>query len=423
MLCESILFDGPTENLHDSVEDLPPVSVIVPVYNDPANLQSCLPALQASRYPRFEVLVVDDGSTDQTPHVARSHGVRVLRQENSGPATARNLGVRHARYDYVFFIDADVCVQPDTLRKAMETFVADPTVDALFGSYDRKPGARNAISQYRNLMHHFVHQQSCREAFTFWSGCGAVKRSVFLALGGFDTNYAKASIEDIEFGARLRENGYRVVLVKDVQARHMKRWTLRGMVRCDVLHRGIPWTRLLLRQKKLPDDLNLQHSQRLSVVLAALLLMTLLAGSVLIHSLLLFPPLMLLLGVVIIDHWSEREPVPAAVRVLMMIICAATTTSICVGLYEHSQWVGPWLALCTALLLGIVALNYRFYAFLAATKHPLFVPVVIPLQVLFFLYSGLAFGLGAVLHVGSVLDGLVKVDIMSRSGCESGFDP
>ena len=101
-----------------STAKLPLVSVIIPVRNDPTNLARCLEALHASDYPASEVIVVDDGSTDSTPEVACRYGVRLLQLgSSSGPGAARNHGAHHARYPYLFFIDADVCVQPDTLRR------------------------------------------------------------------------------------------------------------------------------------------------------------------------------------------------------------------------------------------------------------------------------------------------------------------
>jgi hypothetical protein len=125
------------------------------------------------------------------------------------------------------------------------------------------------VSQFKNLFHHFVHQHSNEEASTFWSGCGAVRRQAFLEAGGFDAvRYDRPCIEDIELGYRLREAGHRIRLLKNIQVKHLKRWSLRDMVRTDVFDRGVPWTILLLEKKQLPNDLNLQLTQRLSGMLS-----------------------------------------------------------------------------------------------------------------------------------------------------------
>jgi GT2 family glycosyltransferase len=143
-----------------------------------------------------------------------------------------------------------------------------PTLAALIGSYDDEPAAQNFFSQYKNLLHHYVHQTSSEEASTFWGACGAIRREVFLALGGFDDKqYPRPSIEDIEFGYRLKRAGYRIRLVKGLQVKHLKRWDAFSLIKTDFFQRALPWTELILRDRHLVNDLNLQTSSRISVAL------------------------------------------------------------------------------------------------------------------------------------------------------------
>jgi hypothetical protein len=122
------------------------------------------------------------------------------------------------------------------------------------------------LSQYRNLLHHFVHQTGLVEASTFWSGCGAIRRDIFLSLGGFSPVYARPSIEDIELGYRLRAVGGRIQLAKHIQVTHLKRWTFWSVLKTDIRDRALPWTSLIARTRHLPNDLNLQTSGRLSAI-------------------------------------------------------------------------------------------------------------------------------------------------------------
>ncbi|MGH9861123.1 MAG: glycosyltransferase family 2 protein, partial [Candidatus Acidiferrales bacterium] len=141
-----------------------------------------------------------------------------------------------------------------------------------------EPAWPDFLSQYKNLMHHYVHQISKEEASTFWAGCGAIRRGVFTEFGGFDLKkYPKPSIEDIELGFRLWRAGRRILLEKRLQVKHLKKWTVRGLLRADILLRAVPWTRLILQSKSLPRDLNLTHAAQASAALAWVLAIALIA--------------------------------------------------------------------------------------------------------------------------------------------------
>ena len=258
----------------------PLISVVIPVFNGARTLPRCFASLQASTFTDWEGILVDDGCTDASPDIARAAGFRVVATDrpHCGPAVARNVGARTARGDILLFLDADVAVQPDSLARVAEVFRSDPGLAACFGSYDEAPADEGFLSQYKNLFHHYVHQSAREEASTFWSGCGAVRRDIFLALGGFDPSYTRPTIEDIELGYRLRRAGYRIRLEKRLQVKHMKRWTVRSLIQSDVLDRGILWTRLILATRTLPNDLNVQTGSRLSVAALYLLIFCLLLG-------------------------------------------------------------------------------------------------------------------------------------------------
>src|SRR4030095_3475777 len=97
--------------------------------------------------------------TDDTPSVAARMGVRVLQlAKNSGPGAARNCGARHAQGELLFFVDADVVVPLEAVSCVVKGFEERSDVAPVFGSYDASPRAEGVVSQYRNLLHHFVHQ-------------------------------------------------------------------------------------------------------------------------------------------------------------------------------------------------------------------------------------------------------------------------
>jgi GT2 family glycosyltransferase len=248
------------------------VSIVVPVHRAGGTLRACLESLRALQPAALEIVVVIDGGGPEGADVARECGARVVAlPTNRGPAAARNAGVRETTGDLVFFVDADVVVPPDTIARLLATFEAHPDIDAVIGSYDDRPGAANFFSQYKNLAHHFVHQTSHDETFSFWSACGAVRRTCFDRVGGFDERYTRPSIEDIELGSRLQSAGCRLRLEKTLQVTHLKRWTFLRLMQCEIRDRAVPWTRLILRSHRMPDDLNLRWRGRIAVACASLL--------------------------------------------------------------------------------------------------------------------------------------------------------
>jgi glycosyltransferase involved in cell wall biosynthesis len=320
----------------------PMISVIVPVHNGGDLFRRCLAALQETLYESWECIVVEDGSTDDTVETAYAHGVRLITglKRRLGPAQARNIGAQVAQGEIIFFVDADVLVEPGTVGHVAATLQADPSLAACFGSYDDAPFASNFLSQYRNLLHHFMHQQGKIDASTFWSGCGAIRRDVFLAIGGFNENlYERPSIEDIELGYRLQAAGHRVQLEKLLQVKHMKRWTPRQMIITDVRDRALPWTQLILQGGGAPNDLNLNFSQRLSTAVTFLGLLA--------------------LGLTLFSAWA---------------------------------WL---LVLLTGLTL--VWLNWPFYQFLLEKRGVRFLLMALPWHWLYFIYSGASFLVGLVL--------------------------
>lgn len=268
-----------SDDLHFSLKplseetDAPAISVIIPAYNASATLKACLDVVLASEGVSYECIVVDDGSTDGTKTIARELCVRVLELPNGpfGPAFARNRGAEVARGDILFFVDADVVLALGALDLVAAIFRDQPDLAAVFGSYDGSPRAKGIISQYRNLLHHFVHQNANPEASTFWAGCGAIRRCVFEKTSGFDAKrFSRPSIEDIELGYRLRQSGYRILLDKKLQGTHLKQWNLYSLVRTDITCRAMPWSRLILETKQFPNDLNVKLGQRISLALVAL---------------------------------------------------------------------------------------------------------------------------------------------------------
>jgi GT2 family glycosyltransferase len=225
------------------------LTVVIPATDNPATLPRCLAALARSCEP---------------------HAVEVVRvPAGAGPAAARNLGVASTNGEIVVFVDSDVEVHPDALRRLREALERDPDLDAVFGAYDERPAARGTVSRFRNLLHHHVHVSSPGPATTFWAGLGAIRRSALHAVGGFDElRFARPSIEDVELGMRLCAAGRRIVLDPDARGTHLKRWTLGSMLHTDLVARGAPWVALQLERGQAGGSLNLSWRHRIAAAAA-----------------------------------------------------------------------------------------------------------------------------------------------------------
>ncbi len=251
------------------------LSAIVPVFNGAQHLQKSLTALKKEMLEGEEIIVVDDGSQDKSSLVAQREGISVIRlSSNCGPAAARNAGAAASSGDILLFVDADVMIAEGGGLRIRRFMSENPEAAAVIGSYDKRPLAEGVISQYRNLLHHYVHQNARADPSHFWTGLGAVRREHFLRLGGF--NISTNGIEDVEFGYRLKEQGFTIKMDKNLQGKHLKHWSFSGMVFTDVYMRAVPWTKLMLTSsKRLPGDLSLSNKARVSVASSGVLLMSL----------------------------------------------------------------------------------------------------------------------------------------------------
>ncbi len=323
-----------------SVEELR-LSVVVPFHDNPGQLELSLAALKASSI-EFELICVDDASRDaRAIEAAQRATPQCLRLErNSGPAVARNAGARIASGDVLVFVDSDCVVTPRTLEQMRAALSAEPTAAALFGSYDDSPASPGLVTEYRNLLHHWTHHNGPREASTFWAGCGAIRKSAFDAVGGFDERYRRPSIEDIELGMRLRAAGHRILLLPQIQCKHLKRWRLLDMIAVDVTKRAIPWTRLLIERPGVGGDLNLEWKQKLCVVLV----------------------------------FAALAWLPASLTLAWMAL------------------LNPWWGVASlALLAPVLWINRGLYGLFARRRGLRFMLGAIPLHLLYFVYGGLAF--------------------------------
>ncbi len=325
----------------------PIVSVIMPVRDGAHFIAAAIEGLRRSTCQAYELIVVDDASSDGSGDIAAGLGAVVISPGRwAGAALARMAGVERARGEILAFIDADVVVHPDALAKIVERLAGDPQTSAVIGAYDDAPSAPSVLSRFRNLLHTYFHRRGSPDAWTFWTGLGAIRRPAFEALGGF----VDVPLDDVEFGARLHEAGYRIALDTSIQGTHLKDWTLALMVRTDVVMRGAPWIRLALERGFFRNDLNTSVMQRASVAAAGALL-TLVAIGGLLNGL---PFIAAVAGAGLalsVAAWGDAGRTP--LRAGSLLVLTVMSLSAAGGLLVAGAWPAA-LALVAAAIVRIL---------------------------------------------------------------------
>jgi glycosyltransferase involved in cell wall biosynthesis len=325
-----------------------PLSIVVPVHNGAATLDRALIAILGSEMLRdsFELIVVDDASSDGSDTIAARYADTVVRLtgRESGPAYARNRGAELARGDVVAFVDADVAVQSRTLPGMLQMLAAHPGLDAIAASHDRSPAASNFASQYWNLLVHFGERRLSPIGGCFASGCAAIRRGVLLGVGMYDEwRFATACLESVELGKRLVDAGHGVLLSRELEVTHLKRWSVVSVCR-------EAWSRSAL----LARSLGYQHT---------------------------------------------RESAPTEVVFTLNRAVTPAFTVICAIFLCSAFFAEPTRELAvTMAVTGVIALNFPILRFFARTRGLAFAIVAAPLHVLAQGFGGVALCTGRLMR-------------------------
>jgi len=214
--------DGP--GLADA---LPMASMVIPARNASATLAACIEAALASRYPHFEVVIVDDASDDETSAIAARYPCRLVRlRRRHGAAAARNAGAAAAAGEILFFTDADCQVEPDALALAVEALAATKGPAAIGGSYTPIPADPGFYSAFQSV---FVNHFETAAAMPDYVATHALAiRAADMATAGGFPDLGLPILEDVAFSHRFRRNGGAVLMRPDLLVRHHFGFDLRG---------------------------------------------------------------------------------------------------------------------------------------------------------------------------------------------------
>jgi glycosyltransferase involved in cell wall biosynthesis len=229
------------------------VSIIIPVRNGAATIARCLEAALASRYERFEVIVVNDGPDDRSAEIIKTFPCTLVQLPRpSGVSRARNIGAYHSHGDILFFTDADCLLNEDTLAIAVASLTAAGRDVILGGTYTREPADDRFFSAFQSVF--INHDESrVRDNPDYIAAHAMVLYAdTFENSGGFVENFLPI-IEDVDFSHRLRKTGHRLIMNPEIQVRHLFDFSLLGSV-CNGFRKSKYWTIYSIHNRDLLAD-------------------------------------------------------------------------------------------------------------------------------------------------------------------------
>ncbi len=312
-------------------QKVPYCSVVIPVYNGSKHLEACLQALadQSAAPESYEVIVVEDGTTDNAHRLAQQYAVHLVRQPHEGPAAARNRGLAAARGELVLFTDADCAPAPGWIESMCAAFQNQEVVGAKGVYGTRQPGlvARFVQLEYEDKYRGMHDRRAIDFVDTYSAG---YRRHVLLAAGGFDTRFPTASVEDQELSFRLAKAGHRLVFQPEAVVYHQHPVTWWAYARRKF---RIGFWKVLVHLRhpdKLVRDSHTPQVLKLQMLLSGLLLGALLA----------------------VLAWPGLWPLPVAVGLLLV----ASMIPFCLRAWQRDRpvvWVAPCLLATRSFALGL----------------------------------------------------------------------
>lgn len=202
------------------------VSIIVPAYNRAKEIVPTLETIVSQTYPTCEIIIVDDGSTDNTSEVVKSYisnyngsfMIRLVSEENKGLAAARNFGFSHAKGDYILFFDSDDFMLPNRVERQVKSIEEESADCSAAAFYRQKNGQvikteELYLSESETMINQILNYYKCGKGLRPSSQCWMFTRKMFEELGGYDERLR--SNQDIDFGFRIALSGKKIAIVNE----------------------------------------------------------------------------------------------------------------------------------------------------------------------------------------------------------------
>jgi glycosyltransferase involved in cell wall biosynthesis len=317
------------------------ISIVIPTFNSAQVLKACLESLanQTVGREKYEVIVVDDGSTDETKDIVAKYPVRYIHQQNRGPAAARNNGVNHAQGEVVLFTDADCEPEPNWIEEMIKP-LNDNQVVGVKGAYKTRQKELVARLVQIEYEHKYERMKKFKYIDFIDTYSAGYRKDVFLKYEGFDERYPGASVEDQEFSFRLAHDGYKMVFNPEAVVYHKHSAYLTGYLRKK--YKIAFWKAFLLRRhpEKVKTDTHTPQSLKLQMPLA---LGTILAFAGPLYSALYyvscFSLALFLLSCIPFSLFALKRDATVALAspVILFLRSLALSIGLGVGMIKHSK--------------------------------------------------------------------------------------
>ena len=273
----------------------PFISIIIPNHNSAKTIGLCLSAARASAYDNFEIVVVDDCSTDNSVDVITEYACRLIRlQEHGGASKARNSGAENSSGEVLFFIDADCLLQPDTLAKAAAAYREEGPAVVIGGTYTWLPYDLNFFSIFQSVYIHYSETKKTLNPDYVATHAMLIAKDLFQQNGGFDEQFMPI-LEDVEFSHRLRKKGTRLLMKPDIQVQHVFNFSLLKSMR-NGIKKSKYWSIYSIRNRDLLADSGTASLEFKFNVLACFINILLLLAALVLQSRAFILPVPLLFG-------------------------------------------------------------------------------------------------------------------------------
>ncbi len=228
----------------------PKVSIIIPAYNEAKNIKKCLKQVFNSKYPKdlYEVIVVDDGSTDDTIKVVKTFkNVRILQTKHEGKTVALNYGINYAKYDILMLLDADTMLNSEALGKLVAPF-KEESVGATIGTYNVS-NRTNMLTAFQTIEYSYNNlvrmgfSRLFHDSVWFYGAMSCYRKSVLENIGYIHSDILA---EDIDIAIRLQNKGYNIIHVDDAYSTTVVPDTTKGFIKQRIRW----WTGVLQSMRK-----------------------------------------------------------------------------------------------------------------------------------------------------------------------------